>query len=135
MNEDVTLEVPVVEESPSTTDYVTDVIMAMDDQDSIKVALKRMLAATDDPDACFKELETIYELAIIPRCATDEEWESIIHLRNTLGEMENPFEVYYELAVFVHTLKCEQEHYINEFGQTECEEYRKEAESGLTLGK
>lgn len=115
--------------------YVVENVLALDDQDSIKIALNRILNSKEDKKECLKELENIYKLAIIPRCATEEEWNSIIHLRGTLEEMENPFEVYYDLACFAHTLRCEEDHYQNEFGKLECPSIRQEMESGMSLGK
>ncbi len=115
--------------------YVVENVLALDDQDSIKIALNRILNSKEDKKECLKELENIYRLAIIPRCATEEEWDSVIHLRNTIGEMENPFEVYYGLAAFTHMLRCEEVHYKNEFGNWECSTIGQEMRNGMSLGK
>ena len=119
----------VIEDEPiEVVSYSDTVIKAVNESNDevIKAALQRIINSTEDTDACILELENIYELGMIPRCATPEEWDSVIHLRNTIGEYENPFDVYYDLAVYVHTLTCEEEHYENEFGQTECKTLRKE---------
>lgn len=115
--------------------YVVENVLALDDGDPLKIALNRIINSGQDVETCIYELENIFKLAIIPRCASEEEWATIAHLDATTEEMENPFEVYYDLAVFVHTLHCEEEHYKNEFGQWECAGLRQEMESGLSLGK
>lgn len=115
--------------------YVVENVLALEDDSPLKVAINRIFNSKEDKKECFKELENIYKLAIIPRCATEEEWDSIIHLRNTIGEEENPFVVYYDLAFFAHTLRCEEDHYPNEFGRWECPSIRQEMESGMSLGK
>lgn len=119
-----------VQESVGTfADYVIEEVSKSNDE-ALKASLKRILDSGVDTESCILELENIYRLAIIPRCATEEEWDSVINLRSTIGERENPFDVYYQLAIFVHTLTCEEEHYVNEFGQTECKKLRKEMEVG-----
>jgi len=115
--------------------YVVENVLAFEDDNPLKVALKRIINSGQDVETCIYELENIFKLAIIPRCASEEEWATIAHLDATTEEMENPFEVYYELAVFVHTLHCPEEHYQNEFGQWECPGLRQEMEQGMTLGK
>ncbi len=112
--------------------YVVEDVLSMDDSDPVKVALQKILSSNEDTETCIYELENIYELGMIPRCATEEEWNSVKHLRGTISEMENPFEVYYDLAFYVHVLRCEEEHYTNEFGQMECKTLRKELESGIS---
>jgi hypothetical protein len=124
INENITSE-----DVTSFADYVINEVSKSNDA-ALKAALKRIVDSEEDTESCIMELENIYRLAIIPRCATEEEWDSVIHLRGTLSEMENPFDVYYRLAIFVHTLTCEEEHYTNEFGQTECKTLRKEMEIG-----
>ena len=106
--------------------YVVENVLALDDNDPLKTALFRIINSKEDTVTCINELEYIYELGMIPRCASDEEWALISHLDATTDEMENPFSVYYDLAVFVHTLHHEEEHYLNEFGQWECQSLRKE---------
>ena len=115
--------------------YVDENILAMEDDHPLKIALNRIINSKEDTEVCIYELNRVYELAMIPRCATKEEWASIGHLVKTLDEEENPCEYYYPLACVVHTLRCEEEHYENEFGQLECPTIRKEMESGLSLGK
>ena len=113
-------------EAPSFSDSVINNVLGMNDNEPEKVALLRIINSNEDTETCINELENIFRLAIIPRCATEEEWDSVIHLRNTIGEYDNPFDVYYDLAVYVHILKCEEDHYENEFGQIECKKLRKE---------
>ena len=115
--------------------YIVENVLAMDDSAPIKQALLRIIYSKEDTATCIYELEYIYKLGMIPRCASEEEWALISHLDATTEEMENPFEVYYDLAIFVHTLHHDEEHYQNEFGQWECESVRKEMESGMGLGK
>ena len=116
--------------------YIVENILAMDDSAPIKIALQRIINSKEDTETCIYELENIYKLAMIPRCVTEEEMNSVIHLSNTLEERENPFEVYYDLAIFVHTLHhTDEEHYANEFGQWECLSVRQEMDAGLGLGK
>jgi len=129
------VDTPVVEEAPSSSNSIVDTIMAMEDTNPLKIALNRILNSNQDTETCLQELEYIYELGMIPRCASDEEWALISHLDATTEEMENPFEVYYELAVYVHQLTCDEEHYVNEFGQMECKTLREELESGIGFGK
>lgn len=113
--------------------YIVENVKVLNDEDPIKMAMNRIINSKEDTATCIYELDNIYSLGMIPRCATEEEWNSVAHLRGTLEETENPFEVYYKLAVFTHMSKCEEEHYLNEFGQWECESIRKEMESGLGL--
>ena len=105
--------------------YVVEDVLSMEDDNPLKIALMRIINSKEDTKTCILELEYIYELGMVPRCASEEEWALISHLDATTEEMENPFEVYYDLAVYVHTLQHEADHYQNEFGQWECEAYRK----------
>ena len=89
------------------------------------VPMDRILYSGIDVDKAFQELENIYIMAMYPRCCDEEEWYSLFGtLLKTVKEDENVCVYYYDLACYIHELKCENEHYINECGQLECEEYR-----------
>ncbi len=115
--------------------YIVENAMSLSDDDPIKLAMKRIVDSKEDTETCIYELESVYELAMVPRCVTEEEWNSVSHLCETLNEGENPFEVYYKLAAFAHILGCEDEHYLNEYGQWECNSVRQKLENRVALGK
>ena len=69
--------------------YVVENVLALDDGDPLKIALNRIINSGQDVETCIYELENIFKLAIIPRCASEEEWATIAHLDATTEEMES----------------------------------------------
>ena len=95
------------------------------DDEELKSELNRILRS-NRYDECLTELEDLYLLSMVPQCLEEEDIAEIFPaLLETVGERENIFEVYYDLAVYRHMMKCDEEHTLNEFGRYECETGKK----------
>lgn len=89
---------------------------------SIKDALYRILGYGYTLNDVKDELDTIYKFCTVPMGVDKDVWfSSFGKLLETVNEFENVCQVYYDLAKFIHQIECDYEHYINEFGMTECE--------------
>lgn len=93
---------------------------------SMKNALYRILGYGYSIQEVKHELENVYSFCTTPTCVNEEIWfMSFTKLLNTVNEYENVCEVYYDLANLLHQIECDYEHYINEFGMTECNAVKK----------
>lgn len=105
----------------SFQDYVVRRVNEMN-INSMKDALYRLLGYGYSIEDVRPELERVYKFCTIPMCIDEEVWVmSFTKLLDTVNEYENVCEVYYDLANFIHQIECDYEHYINEFGMTECD--------------
>ena len=92
--------------------------------DIVKNQMNRLLRYDIDYVKAFEELDNMYLCGIIPTDYYDI-WDELFHtLNTTVGRYENVYDYYYELACFVHQLKCDSEHTMNECGRMECEPYK-----------
>ena len=103
---------------------LTEEVEASDDE-KLKSELNR-INRSNRYDECLTELEDLYLLSMVPQCLEEEDIAEIFPaLLETVGERENIFEVYYDLAVYRHLMLCDEEHTLNEFGRYECETGKK----------
>ena len=76
-------------------------------------------------EGCVEELEYIYLLGQIPTDLDEETWKEIFkNLLTTTSLRENVFEVYYDLAVYAHQLRYDEELTLNDCNRYECEEHK-----------
>ncbi len=95
------------------------------DDEVLKDELKRIQTSCKEDEA-LTELENLYILSTVPQCLEGYELEELFPaLLETVGERENIFEVYYDIALFRHLLLCDEEHTLNEYGRYECESAKK----------
>ena len=89
-------------------------------------SLNKILSnASVDKVECFRELDNLYSLGMIPGCVPEDVWNSSFHeLLKTLGERDSLYENYYLLAVYTHEFMCDDDHYNNEYGSVECKTYK-----------
>ena len=81
-------------------------------------------------EGCVEELEYIYLLGQVPTDFDKKTWDKIFEnlITTTVGR-ENVFDIYYDLAVYAHQLKYEEELTLNDCDRYECEAHK------LELGK
>ena len=73
----------------------------------------------------FEELDRIYLISMVPMCFEEDEWQMLFSkLLTTVNDRENVCTYYYDLALYIHTLVCDTDHTLNEFGTYECDEYK-----------
>lgn len=102
-------------------DYVIEMIKASEDEQVIS-EYKRIEAAGLDFNAVLGELNNMYILSQTPMCIDDEVYKELFsNLLTTVGEYDNVFVVYGELANYVHALNCDYEHSVDEYGVNVCE--------------
>ncbi len=102
-------------------DYLIDMIMVSGDEKVINQYNKIINAGVSFNDALV-ELNSIYELSQVPMCIDEDVWNELFkNLLTTVGEYDNVFEVYDDLACYIHELSCDFEHYIDEYGINVCE--------------
>lgn len=89
-------------------------------------SLNKILSnASVDKVECFRELDNLYSLGMIPGCVPEDVWNSSFHeLLKTLGERDSLYENYYLLSVYTHEFMCDDDHYNNEYGSVECKTYK-----------
>ena len=81
-------------------------------------------------EGCVEELEYIYLLGQVPTDFDKETWDKIFeNLISTTHGRENVFDIYYDLAVYAHQLKYDEELTLNDCDRYECEAHK------LELGK
>lgn len=101
--------------------YVIEMIMASSDEEIIS-QYNRIINGGVDFNEALVELDSIYVLSQVPMCIDEDVWnETFKHLLTTVGEYDNVFEVYGDLAYYIHLLGCDLEHYTDEFGVNVCE--------------
>ena len=102
-------------------DYVIEMILASNDEKVIS-QYNRIINAGVNFDDALVELNSIYELSQVPMCIDEDAWNELFkNLLTTVGEYDNVFEVYGDLAYYVHLLGCDFDHYTDEYGVNVCE--------------
>lgn len=102
------------------TDYVIEMIMAADE--GIISQYNRIINAGVNFDDALIELNNIYVLSQTPMCIDEDVWNELFkNLLTTVGEYDNVFEVYGDLAYYIHLLSCDFPHYTDECGVNVCE--------------
>lgn len=112
----------------SYSDYVIDMIMASNDKKIIS-QYNRIVNAGVNFDSALVELNDMYVYSQVPMCLDEDVWnETFKNLLTTVGEYDNVFEVYGDLAYYIHLLSCDLEHYTDECGVNVCEGLKLELE-------
>lgn len=104
--------------------YLLTDVLSSEEPNLIKAA-NRILASSSI-EGCVEELENIYLLGQIPTDFDKETWETLFKnlLTTTTSSRENVFDIYYDLAVYAHQLKYDEELTLNDCGRYECEEHK-----------
>lgn len=90
-------------------------------------AYQKLLASNINRETFIRELHNMMVEQILPRCATEEEYQlNFGNILTTLGEQESLYDTYYSLAWLTHDADCEDEHYITEYGSLGCKTLIKE---------
>lgn len=105
----------------SYVDYVISMIEASEDANIIN-QYNKIVSSGISFEIALDELNSIYSLSQVPMCIDEETWNELFkHLLTTVNEYDNVFEVYGDLAYYVHLLGCDFEHYTDEYGVNVCE--------------
>lgn len=102
-------------------DYVVDMIKASEDEKIIS-QYNRIINSGVNFEEALVELNNIYSLSQVPMCIDEDVWNELFkNLLTTVGEYDNVFEVYGDLAYYIHLLSCDFTHYTDEYGVNVCE--------------
>lgn len=105
----------------SYVDYVISMIEASEDSNIIN-QYNRIVSSGVSFEVALDELNSIYSLSQVPMCIDEDVYNELFkHLLTTVGEYDNVFEIYGDLAYYVHKLGCDFEHYTDEYGVNVCE--------------
>ena len=103
--------------------YIVEMVNATDDIEMI-ILFNKLLDSGINLDDILNELECVYQLSIIPTDLPEDLWISLFgNLMTTIKPEENVCTVYYDLSYYVHSLWCDLEHSLNEYGKYECNDY------------
>lgn len=117
-----------VQKQRSFIDYVMCMVYNSESEELIKPFEALCEACDDDYEAMIEELRVMYEMQQVPRCLTEEEISYFKIMGKTVSE-DNIFSVYGKLAIFVHLLDCDFEHYVDECDVHKCKGLEKSFES------
>lgn len=94
--------------------YISEMVYSSLDNDVI-TSFDRLCNSCNDIIKAMDEMKVLYEYMQVPRCLSEEElMANFSTLQGTVTEYENIFEVYRKLAIFMHLLDCDYEHYVDE---------------------
>lgn len=102
--------------------------------DYLRAIYMLMYNSSFDISIYLEELHTMVLMQQVPMCVSEEVWfNSFKHLISLNPECSSLFDTYSEFAIFVHSLTCNKEHTLNEFGSYTCPELDEEYSRKLTI--
>lgn len=122
--DDISTRFATLQEEMSYGNYVKEMLEASNEQKLLEQFNK--LCSLGNSDDVLNELSLLYMYSQVPRCIPDEEYFGLFKiLSGSVTEYENIFEVYQDLARFIHLLSCDFEHEVDEYGVHICQGLKK----------
>lgn len=110
--------------------YLADYDLRMANIDTYLKAIYTKMRSSNVPMSVYlEELDTMAIMQQVPTCVPEDVWEeSFEHLILLQGDNPSLFEMFADLAIYVHEITCENEHNLNEFGCYTCDDLSRKLE-------
>ena len=102
--------------------------------DYLRAIYMKMYNSSVSMNIYLEELHTLMLMQQIPMCVPEDIWyNSFNHLLELVPNCISLYDVYFDIAKFVHEMSCDKEHLINEYFGYSCDELEKEYTRTLTI--